>query len=552
MANNTFKNHITIGNEDNSNTWIQGTKEAMINIPKTLDSTTWNYLPWIRGSTKNGNISFSTYPGSDDTLYIGYAAATKTGNSFDNSLTWNGSTGVLTAIKFKGPLEGNATSATTATNLANAPTLTKTGTSTIDLTANTTYTLTVGGKSVIFKTPNDANTNTTYTFTGGTNSFTVTPSGGTAQSVTVTPSITQIKRSATTSFSNIPIKLTSSVPSQALISNITDPASADTGFRILGASNARNGTWSFGTWPDNRYDHLTGNDFYFIYKTTSGDYPTRRILLSSIDKATTKIVFGEGVAANGSASRPVYIAATGQALPISSLSLTGNIVTSNTTAEAERAMGIYIKNSRITMHAKKDGSNYVTTLYTVFNKSDGSPVSSEVVKNVFNGSSITSTFAGNATTATTATYLAAAPKLEATGTSTINLTANTTYTLTIGGKNVVFKTPGDNNTDTKVNVIKNATTRAYILGTTSTPTNTAAAVTTIADTGVYLGTTAGTLYATTFYGNLSAGNITCNNKAIFNNGIVLAVGQTYGTSSAMEALRTNGTAETGQIFFVIS
>lgn len=34
------------------------------------------------------------------------------------------------------------------------------------------------------------NSNTTYTFTSGTNGFTVTPSGGTAQTVTVTPSIT--------------------------------------------------------------------------------------------------------------------------------------------------------------------------------------------------------------------------------------------------------------------------------------------------------------------------------------------------------------------------
>ena len=33
-------------------------------------------------------------------------------------------------------------------------------------------------------------TNTTYTFAGGTNKFTVTPSGGTAQTVTITPSIT--------------------------------------------------------------------------------------------------------------------------------------------------------------------------------------------------------------------------------------------------------------------------------------------------------------------------------------------------------------------------
>ena len=116
MANNIFKNHITIGNTDNTSTWIDGTKEAMINIPKSLDSTTWNYLPWIRGSTKNGNISFSTYPGNNgnDTLYIGYAAATKTDNSFDKSLTWDGNTGVLETTKFKGPLQGNADTATTS------------------------------------------------------------------------------------------------------------------------------------------------------------------------------------------------------------------------------------------------------------------------------------------------------------------------------------------------------------------------------------------------------------------------------------------------------
>lgn len=39
-------------------------------------------------------------------------------------------------------------------------------------------------------------TNTTYTFAGGTNSFTVTPSGGTAQTVTVTPSIAAASTSA--------------------------------------------------------------------------------------------------------------------------------------------------------------------------------------------------------------------------------------------------------------------------------------------------------------------------------------------------------------------
>ncbi len=40
------------------------------------------------------------------------------------------------------------------------------------------------------KMPANPNTNTTYTFANGTNGFTVTPSGGSAQTVTVTPSIT--------------------------------------------------------------------------------------------------------------------------------------------------------------------------------------------------------------------------------------------------------------------------------------------------------------------------------------------------------------------------
>ena len=56
-------------------------------------------------------------------------------------------------------------------------------------------------------------------------------------------------------------------------------------------------------------------------------------------------------------------------------------------------------------------------------------------------------------------------------------------------------------TDTKVNVSLATTSKAYLLATTTTPKSTAAAVTSIADTGVYLGTAAGSLYATSFYEN---------------------------------------------------
>lgn len=68
------------------------------------------------------------------------------------------------------------------------------------------------------------------------------------------------------------------------------------------------------------------------------------------------------------------------------------------------------------------------------------------------------------------------------------------------------------NTDTKVNVTLGTTTKAYLLGTSSTPTSTATGVTTIADTEVYLDTTAGQLVATKFKGALT-GNADSATKA---------------------------------------
>lgn len=48
---------------------------------------------------------------------------------------------------------------------------------------------TIGSTDIKVSLPANPNTNTTYTFAGGTNKFTVTPSGGTAQDITITPSI---------------------------------------------------------------------------------------------------------------------------------------------------------------------------------------------------------------------------------------------------------------------------------------------------------------------------------------------------------------------------
>lgn len=82
--------------------------------------------------------------------------------------------------------------------------------------------------------------------------------------------------------------------------------------------------------------------------------------------------------------------------------------------------------------------------------------------------------------------------------------ANRNITYQYDGTNWVFISWSyDSNSDTKVNTTLNTTKKAYLLGTTTTPTASAQAVTTIADTGVYLGTTAGELVATTFKGALS-------------------------------------------------
>lgn len=81
------------------------------------------------------------------------------------------------------------------------------------------------------------------------------------------------------------------------------------------------------------------------------------------------------------------------------------------------------------------------------------------------------------------------------------LAANQTYQFYYDGTNWVTILDFNSNTDTKVNVTLETTTKAYLLGTSVEPTATASAVTTISDTGVYLDTSAGQLTATSFNGD---------------------------------------------------
>lgn len=105
------------------------------------------------------------------------------------------------------------------------------------------------------------------------------------------------------------------------------------------------------------------------------------------------------------------------------------------------------------------------------------------------------------------------------------VTAASTKTITL---------PASGNTDTKVNVTLGTTTKAYLLGTSTTPTSTATGVTAIADTGVYLDTTAGKLTATTFAGSLS-GNATSATRLVVGS-VTVQTGSTKKAKITLETL----------------
>ena len=95
--------------------------------------------------------------------------------------------GEITAPKFIGALQGNADSATKATKDESDNNIKATYASSLSISDHTITLKNKNGGSLGSVTVPD--NNTTYTFTSGTNSFSVTPSGGTAQTVNVIPSI---------------------------------------------------------------------------------------------------------------------------------------------------------------------------------------------------------------------------------------------------------------------------------------------------------------------------------------------------------------------------
>ena len=90
------------------------------------------------------------------------------------------------------------------------------------------------------------------------------------------------------------------------------------------------------------------------------------------------------------------------------------------------------------------------------------------------------------------------------------------------------------NTDTKVNVKARGTTKAYLLATSTSPTSSNQAVESLAETGVYLDTTAGKLVATSFSG--SGASLTSLNGSNISSGTVPAARLPAASTSAQGAM----------------
>ena len=175
-------------------------RRKLSNIFKALNSgditTALGYTPYNstnpNGYTSNTGTVTSVATGAGLTGgTITTSGTIKANLNSETSLGTIGTTSKLYAVGVdaNGKLCVNVPWTDTNTDISTLTLASDTGTSSITLAYGSKYKLTAGSKTVIFTMPSSDNTNTTYTFANGTNCFYVTPSGGSQQTVTVTPSI---------------------------------------------------------------------------------------------------------------------------------------------------------------------------------------------------------------------------------------------------------------------------------------------------------------------------------------------------------------------------
>ena len=245
------------------------------------------------------------------------------------------------------------------------------------------------------------NTNTTYTFANGTNGFTVTPSGGTAQTVTVTPSITNNVTGSGTSGYIAKFNGGNTITNGPAIGSDTTkylrndgtwvkPPNDNTWTAMVGATSAANGSVGYvnATPPKDGYNtkYLRADGTWTVPpndNTTYSNATTAKAgLMSTADK--TKL---DGIYSGANA------------VTIAESSSNGNIkVTTNGST------------ANVPIHGLGSAAYTASTAY-----------------------------AGSGHTHTTSMATSS-------GTNQITLAANTKYAITAGGTSYVFTTPPDTNT----------------------------------------------------------------------------------------------------------
>ena len=181
--------------DNNDNNAVTQTATTTSADYEVLFSATADNTTRTEGARKNSNLKFNPSTGNLQTTQINGVTVGSSPKFTDNNTTYtfaNGTNGFTVT-----PSGGSAQTVTVTPSITNN--VTGSGTSGYIAKFNGTNTITSGpqlGSSTTTFLRNDGSwatptdNNTTYTFANGTNGFTVTPSGGSAQTVTVTPSIT--------------------------------------------------------------------------------------------------------------------------------------------------------------------------------------------------------------------------------------------------------------------------------------------------------------------------------------------------------------------------
>ena len=103
-----------------SSTWINGVTNAIVKGEYT------DYGAILSMPVKNGRVSISSYPSSDNYIYFGYATSAQISantNSFNKKMYWDAANNKLVADTFQGALQGNASTATALTTSAGSASL---------------------------------------------------------------------------------------------------------------------------------------------------------------------------------------------------------------------------------------------------------------------------------------------------------------------------------------------------------------------------------------------------------------------------------------------